>query len=820
MQSKPRAGHEKLMGFHGGMKRPGGSRGHDYYNRINSIRSSYATSFKRRRLMEEQDDKPVSAYLNKAERVNWYIKENGRSHKTIKYDLVHDQKESKPVLRRGQVFRMSISFRDRDFNVERDRCALIFKFGAKPSVQKGTMAVVAIKNDKFTKTKDDWDVKIETESAGKELILKVHIPANAPVGIWRLDVRSGLQAQYQDNSKYTHSDETDIYILFNPWCKDDGVYMEDVAKLEEYVMNDNGKIYKDTHKRPRGRPWAFGQFDDVVLPVASYILELSRLSDSERGNPVRVVRAIAAAVNHYDEGGIMEGKWEGDYQDGMAPDMWTGTVRILEEYVNNGYRPVKYGQCWVFSAVVTSLCRSIGIPCRSVTNFVSAHDTNSSLTIDNFFDKEGHKIEGGPDGDNTDSIWNFHCWNDAWMARPDLPKGYGGWQAIDATPQEESSSMCNFEGKNKMQCGPASLEAVRRGDVGLGYDVPYIYSEVNADVMNWGEDQECDWGFQRMKMDKYEVGRCILTKRPGKEDDSGNTDKEDITAQYKNKEGAETERMTVHNAIRGCRRARQYYEYKTDVKEDVQFDLYELEKIEIGQPFQVKVVVRNQSNEHRTVSTSLTASSVYYTSVHHSTLKRSDSKFKLGPQQQQDVVLTVQFNEYWKKLVEGCLIKIYIICRVEETGQTYTEEDDFVVEKPRLQIGLMSQMSQSQVQGQVSQQEWPTGSVPGTCYNMFAQPGMQQFQGDVKERQSCQVTFSFKNPLDTPLTNCHLSVDGSGLMRPRSIAIEGDVDPEGQFTYTMRFRPRIHGDRKIVASFYSKELFDINGVKSFNVKKQ
>ncbi|CAL4121822.1 unnamed protein product, partial [Meganyctiphanes norvegica] len=61
---------------------------------------------------------------------------------------------------------------------------------------------------------------------------------------------------------------------------------------------------------------------------------------------------------------------------------------------------------------------------------------------------------------------------------------------------------------------------------------------------------------------------------------------------------------------------------------------------------------------------------------------------------------------------------------------------------------------------------------------------------------------------------------GSGLMRPRYIAIEGDVDPEGQFTYTMRFRPRIHGDRKIIATFNSKELFDINGVKSFNVKKQ
>lgn len=34
---------------------------------------------------------------------------------------------------------------------------------------------------------------------------------------------------------------------------------------------------------------------------------------------------------------------------------------------------------------------------------------------------------------------NFHCWNEVWMERRDLPTGYGGWQIIDATPQEESS---------------------------------------------------------------------------------------------------------------------------------------------------------------------------------------------------------------------------------------------------------------------------------------------------------------------------------------------------------------------------------------------
>ena len=91
------------------------------------------------------------------------------------------------------------------------------------------------------------------------------------------------------------------------------------------------------------------------------------------------------------------------------------------------------------------VCRALGIPCRAVTNYVSAHDTNSSLSVDKYYTEDGEEADGNP-GNGTgsngrqDSIWNFHVWNEVWMARPDLPKGFGGWQVIDATPQEESMS--------------------------------------------------------------------------------------------------------------------------------------------------------------------------------------------------------------------------------------------------------------------------------------------------------------------------------------------------------------------------------------------
>ena len=48
--------------------------------------------------------------------------------------------------------------------------------------------------------------------------------------------------------------------------------------------------------------------------------------------------------------------------------------------------------------------------------------------------------------------------------------------------------------------------------------------------------------------------------------------------------------------------------------------------------------------------------------------------------------MTITYKEYWKKLLEQCLIKMYTICRVKETHQTYSEEDDFQILKPNMLI--------------------------------------------------------------------------------------------------------------------------------------
>lgn len=34
-------------------------------------------------------------------------------------------------------------------------------------------------------------------------------------------------------------------------------------------------------------------------------------------------------------------------------------------------------------------------------------------------------------------------------------------------------------------CGPAPVAAILKGDVLLKYDIPFVFSEVNADIVKW-----------------------------------------------------------------------------------------------------------------------------------------------------------------------------------------------------------------------------------------------------------------------------------------------------------------------------------------------
>ncbi|XP_056638436.1 hemocyte protein-glutamine gamma-glutamyltransferase-like [Diorhabda sublineata] len=695
-----------------------------------------------------------------------YPKENSKSHKTDQYELVNE--EDIPVLRRGQKFTVAVRF-NRDFDFNKDMVKIAFNYGPTPHPIKGTSGVLRLDPSKkysIDNKKPFWFANV-LDGKESNFILEVYSPPSIPVGLWTIRIDTAVKTSNQPSTVFNY--EGDLYFICNPWNCHDQTYMPETRLLEEYVLNDTGKIWVGPLGTSKGREWVFGQFDTCTLPAIQLMLERSGLAYISRGDPIRLTRMISKMVNsNDDDGGILNGRWDGDYEDGTAPSAWTGSVPILHEYLET-QSPVSYGQCWVFSGVCTTICRALGIPSRVVSNLVSAHDANSTLTIDKYFDENNDELPYDPNNPTgEDSIWNYHVWSDVYMARPDLPVGYGGWQAIDATPQETSDGF--------FQCGPASLEAIKKGQVGFNYDVGFMVASVNADLMRWKIDHSNVLGFKRIYCNKYHVGRFILTKQPFMYDYNGDRDRQDITSQYKAEEGSKAERLSLLNAVRGTEAAKRFYDMPEEM-EDVEFTLQDLDRIKIGEDFSVVVRITNKSAEYRHIKCQMSAATVYYNGVKAHPINKDEGEFNLKPNSTEELRLNVSACEYLDKLVEYCIMKIYAIASVTETNQTWADEDDFQVIKPDIEI-----------------------KVPRT----------------IVVKQPASISLKFVNPLKKNLTDCKFHISGASLVR-NQIIVHPDVRPGTVIRIDTTIVPKTEGEQKLVATFSSKQLLDITGTAKVDV---
>ncbi|KAG8565498.1 hypothetical protein GDO81_012879 [Engystomops pustulosus] len=433
--------------------------------------------------------------------------------------------DNRLIVRRGQPFLIALQFKEREFIEGSDNIIFAVETGPWPDEASGTKAVFLLRKALVRRA---WSAAVQ--SNGDNALMVVIMPSSkAIIGQYTLKV------QITKGSKATTYKLGTFVLLFNTWCADDDVFLDDEPKRQEYVMNDYGFVYQGNQNWISPCPWNFGQFEDDIIDISLRLLDknLNYLQDafkdlSHRNNPVYVSRVVCAMINSNDDNGVLQGNWGEDYSNGVSPSAWNGSTAILRKWFKKDCEPVKYGQCWVFAAVMCTVMRSLGIPTRVVTNFDSAHDTNNNLIIDEYYDPTGKKLEK----ESHDSIWNFHVWCECWMARKDLPPGYGGWQVLDPTPQETSNGIyC---------CGPASVRAIKEGELHLHHDGPFVFSMVNADCVTW-----TIYGTKKEKYfcDPHTIGRRISTKSVGTDD------REDITHTYKYDEGTIEERKVFQKAL-------------------------------------------------------------------------------------------------------------------------------------------------------------------------------------------------------------------------------------------------------------------------------
>lgn len=182
------------------------------------------------------------------------------------------------------------------------------------------------------------------------LTVDVFTSSDSVVAKWKMDIDTKIK----DGGAYNYSWSTGIYLLFNPWCEDDQVYLKDDTWREESVLADVGLIYRGTFNRIRPCIWKYQQFEKHVLECSLYLIKhIGRINGIFRSDPVFISRALSAAVNSVDDNGAVMGNWGEDFRGGTPPTKWIGSMEILQQYYKKK-KPVKYGQCWVFSGVLTT----------------------------------------------------------------------------------------------------------------------------------------------------------------------------------------------------------------------------------------------------------------------------------------------------------------------------------------------------------------------------------------------------------------------------------------------------------------------------------
>uniref|UniRef100_A0A8D1MKZ2 protein-glutamine gamma-glutamyltransferase n=1 Tax=Sus scrofa TaxID=9823 RepID=A0A8D1MKZ2_PIG len=689
-------------------------------------------------------------------KVDWQRLRNGAAHHTQEYPC------PELVVRRGQKFTFTLELNKALEYTE----TLIF------TVETGPQASEALRTKAVFQTSelavdDSWTAVKEAQTENGTTV-SLTSPPDAVIGRYQLSARVSSRRKHNDRKL------GEFVLLFNPWCPEDDVFLASEEERQEYVLNDSGIIFRGVEKHIRAQGWNFGQFEEDILHICLSILDRSPSHQddpatdvSRRHDPIYVTRAVSAMVNSNNDRGVVQGQWKGKYGGGTSPLQWRGSVAILHKWFKGRFKPVKYGQCWVFAGVMCTVLRCLGIATRIVSNFNSAHDTDRNLSVDKYVDSFGRTLEDLTE----DSMWNFHVWNESWFARQDLGSSYNGWQVLDATPQEESEGV--------FRCGPASVTAIREGDVHLAHDGPFVFAEVNADYITWLWNE--DESRERVYSDTKKIGRRISTKAVGSDS------RVDITSLYKYPEGSRKERQVYSKAVKklfgveasgrrarvrraGGRGLRCDELLKPATKPSIAGKFKVLEPPLLGHDLRLALCLANLTSRSQRVHVNLSGATILYTRRPVAEILHESHAVKLGPEEEKKIPVEISYSQYKEDLTEDKKILLAALCLVTK-GEKLLVEKDITLEDV-ISIKVL---------------------------------------GPAMVGVAVAVEVMVVNPLLEKVEDCVLMVEGSGLLQGQLSISVPSLEPQERASVQFSITPSKSGSRQLQVDLISPRFPDIKG---------
>ncbi|OCT62790.1 hypothetical protein XELAEV_18043881mg [Xenopus laevis] len=410
-----------------------------------------------------------------------------------------------------------------------------------------------------------------------------------------------------------------------------------------------------------------------------------------------------------------------------------------------------------FPNTLFQVSRCLGLPCRVITNYNSAHDTDHNLSIELYYNSMGESLSR-----SEDSIWNFHCWNESWYLRSDLGNFYSGWQVWDSTPQEKSDGL--------YQLGPTSQRAVKEGEVDMKFDTPFVFAEVNADVIIFIE-QNNGRVTKGPTRENY-VGQLICTKAVGQKA------LKDISLDYKYQEGSSKEREIYSKARRKIRGAQFEALMSTPPAPQVTGKITVSGTPTVGEDINVTLTLTNMTSDNKAVTVNLSAAAIVYNNIVRRPILNNSEAVQLGPNEEKGVPLQIKYSQYDKQLTSDKMIHITAVYKVENMAETFVETN-IVLLNPPLQIKALK-----------------TAILDSPMV----------------------VEVTFMNPLSTPVTGCVFKAEGSGLTKDVVEKNMGQLEPGQKTSVKIEFIPYMVGEKELLVILTCDKFKDIKGHLSINVQ--
>lgn len=669
---------------------------------------------------------------------DFHTAENNKEHRT---DAISSQHL---ILRRGQSFTITLNFRApaHIFLSALKKVALIAQTGEQPSKTSKTQAIFPISS---LGDKKGWSAAVEERDA-QHWTISVTTPVDAVIGHYSLLLQVSGKKQYP-LGQFT--------LLFNPWNRDDAVFLQNEVQRTEYVLNQDGFIYLGTADCIQEEPWDFGQFERDVMDLSLNLLSVDK-QVKDWSQPAHVACIVGALLHALKKKSVLPISQTQAAQQGALLYKRRGSVPILRQWLTGRGRPVYESQAWVFAAVACTVLRCLGIPARVVTTFDSAQGTNGSLLVDEYYNEEGLQNGEGQRG----HIWVFQTSVECWMNRPDLSPGYDGWQILHPRAPNGVGVLGS--------CNLVPVKAVKEGELQLDPAVPELFAAVNASCVVW---KCCEDGkLELTNSNRKNVGNSISTKGVG-------SDRcEDITQNYKYPEGSLQEKEVLE---RVQRERMKLGEDTCPPSCEPGDPLHLFLDAPSSQPLRgngrLSVALINPTDKEKEVELVIAAQALYYNGVLATGLWRQKQFLMLGPNQVLRLSTSLSFSCFEQNPPENTFLRVTAMARHSHAGLSCFAQEDVAISRPNLVIEMPKRATQY---------------------------------------QPLTASVRMHNSLDAPMQNCIISIFGRGLIHREKRYGLGSVWPGSSLQTQFQFTPTHLGLQRLTVEVDCDMFQNLTGHRS------